>query len=251
MGANPHANGGLLLRDLKMPDFRDHAVNVSSPGEIQECDTRILGMFLRDVSKMNQAERNFRIFGPDETLSNLLGAVFEVTNRQWDARATKQDDLPGAHSLAAYGSLATTGYGDTSTAFTLACVPQTLAHYARWLPRLLTPVVALNLLLPFLGGESARLRWLLASWILAYASFYSAYTITHETWWYRRFLLPAAPALVIGGLLVAGHWPGAFRHGRTRDIRRRPSPWPWPLLPPTWTTRLGTSILSPSETRSC
>jgi len=93
MGANPHANGGLLLRDLKMPDFRDHAVNVSSPGERQECDTRILGMFLRDVSKMNQAERNFRIFGPDETLSNLLGAVFEVTNRQWDARATKQDEF--------------------------------------------------------------------------------------------------------------------------------------------------------------
>jgi xylulose-5-phosphate/fructose-6-phosphate phosphoketolase len=93
MGANPHANGGLLLRDLKMPDFRDHAVPVTSPGEIQECDTRVLGMFLRDVSKMNQAERNFRIFGPDETLSNLLGAVFEVTNRQWDARATKQDEF--------------------------------------------------------------------------------------------------------------------------------------------------------------
>jgi xylulose-5-phosphate/fructose-6-phosphate phosphoketolase len=93
MGTNPHANGGLLLRDLKMPDFRDHAVQVSSPGEIQECDTRVLGMFLRDVSKMNQAERNFRIFGPDETLSNLLGAVFEVTNRQWDARATKQDEF--------------------------------------------------------------------------------------------------------------------------------------------------------------
>jgi xylulose-5-phosphate/fructose-6-phosphate phosphoketolase len=93
MGANPHANGGLLLRDLKMPDFRDHAVQLSSPGEIQECDTRVLGMFLRDVSKMNQAERNFRIFGPDETLSNLLGAVFEVTNRQWDARETKQDEF--------------------------------------------------------------------------------------------------------------------------------------------------------------
>ena len=93
MGANPHANGGLLLRDLKMPDFRDHAVQVSSPGEIQECDTRVLGMFLRDVSKMNQAERNFRIFGPDETLSNLLGAVFEVTNRQWDARETKRDEF--------------------------------------------------------------------------------------------------------------------------------------------------------------
>lgn len=126
--------------------------------------------------------------------------------------------LPGAvffcaHSLAAYGSLATTGYGNTTTAFTLACVPQTLAHYARWLPRLLTPLVALNLFLPFLGGESARSRWLLASWILAYASFYSAYTITHETWWYLRFLLPAAPALVIGGLLVL------------RALARRLPPW--------------------------
>jgi xylulose-5-phosphate/fructose-6-phosphate phosphoketolase len=93
MGANPHANGGLLLRDLKMPDFRDHAVQLSTPGAIQECDTRVLGTFLRDVSKLNQAGRNFRIFGPDETLSNLLGAVFEVTNRQWDARETSQDEF--------------------------------------------------------------------------------------------------------------------------------------------------------------
>jgi xylulose-5-phosphate/fructose-6-phosphate phosphoketolase len=93
MGSNPHANGGLLLRDLKMPDFREHAVQVAAPGATQECDTRILGMFLRDVSKFNQTDRNFRIFGPDETLSNLLGAVFEVTNRQWDARATQQDEF--------------------------------------------------------------------------------------------------------------------------------------------------------------
>jgi xylulose-5-phosphate/fructose-6-phosphate phosphoketolase len=93
MGANPHANGGLLLRDLKMPDFRDHAVHVPAPGANQECDTQVLGKFLRDVSKLNQSDRNFRIFGPDETLSNLLGAVFEVTNRQWDARETKQDEF--------------------------------------------------------------------------------------------------------------------------------------------------------------
>jgi xylulose-5-phosphate/fructose-6-phosphate phosphoketolase len=93
MGANPHANGGSLLRDLKMPDFHDHAVQLSAPGAVQECDTRVLGMFLRDVSKLNQAERNFRIFGPDETLSNLLGAVFEVTDRQWDARETARDEF--------------------------------------------------------------------------------------------------------------------------------------------------------------
>ncbi|MGO9933883.1 MAG: phosphoketolase, partial [Steroidobacteraceae bacterium] len=93
MGANPHANGGLLLHDLRMPDFHDHAVQVSTPGAVQECDTHVLGNFLRDVSMLNQGQRNFRIFGPDETLSNLLGAVFEVTNRQWDARQVSNDEF--------------------------------------------------------------------------------------------------------------------------------------------------------------
>jgi len=76
-----------------MPDFHDHAVQVSTPGAVQACDTQVLGNFLRDVSKLNQGTRNFRIFGPDETLSNLLGAVFEVTNRQWDAREVKNDEF--------------------------------------------------------------------------------------------------------------------------------------------------------------
>ena len=71
MGANPHANGGKLLSDLRMPDFRDHAVKVPSPGAVNGQDTLVLGGFLRDVAKLNQ--QNFRIFGPDETLSNLLG----------------------------------------------------------------------------------------------------------------------------------------------------------------------------------
>src|SRR5277367_6636742 len=93
MGANPHANGGILLRDLVMPDFRDHAVRVPSPGAVDGQDTLILGKFLRDVVTRNQEQRNFRIFGPDETLSNLLGAVFEVTNRQWDAREVKNDEF--------------------------------------------------------------------------------------------------------------------------------------------------------------
>ena len=88
MGANPHANGGLLLQDLHMPDFHAHAVTVPSPGAVDGQDTLVLGGFLRDVAKLNQDQRNFRVFGPDETLSNLLGAVFEVTNRQWDARKT-------------------------------------------------------------------------------------------------------------------------------------------------------------------
>jgi xylulose-5-phosphate/fructose-6-phosphate phosphoketolase len=93
MGANPHANGGMLLRDLRMPDFRIHAVDVPSPGAVTAQDTMVLGKFLRDVVTLNQEKRNFRIFGPDETLSNLLGAVFEVTNRQWDASAVADDEF--------------------------------------------------------------------------------------------------------------------------------------------------------------
>ena len=91
MGANPHANGGMLLRDLRLPDFRDYAANVPAPGTPGIGDTRVLGPFLRDVVKLNDAQRNFRVFGPDETISNGLGALFEATTRQWDA-ATAPDD---------------------------------------------------------------------------------------------------------------------------------------------------------------
>jgi xylulose-5-phosphate/fructose-6-phosphate phosphoketolase len=93
MGANPHTNGGTLLRDLRMPDFHLHAVSVPSPGAVDGQDTLVLGRFLRDVVKLNQDQHNFRIFGPDETLSNLLGTVFEVTNRQWDARTVRNDEF--------------------------------------------------------------------------------------------------------------------------------------------------------------
>ena len=92
MGANPHANGGMLLRDLRMPDFRDYAVDVPSPGARGIGDTHVLGHFLRDVAKLNAEQRNFRIFGPDETLSNGLEAVFEVTERQWDAATVPNDE---------------------------------------------------------------------------------------------------------------------------------------------------------------
>jgi xylulose-5-phosphate/fructose-6-phosphate phosphoketolase len=91
MGANPNANGGMLLHDLRMPDFCDHAVDVPAPGVVDAMDTFVLGKFLRDVVKLNR--NNFRIFGPDETLSNLLGAVFEITNRQWEAREAKNDEF--------------------------------------------------------------------------------------------------------------------------------------------------------------
>jgi xylulose-5-phosphate/fructose-6-phosphate phosphoketolase len=93
MGANPHTNGGLLLRDLHMPDFRAHALEVPAPGAVEGQDTLVLGRFLRDVVALNQERRNFRIFGPDETLSNLLGAVFEATDRQWDARTQDGDEF--------------------------------------------------------------------------------------------------------------------------------------------------------------
>ena len=99
MGANPHANGGILLRDLRMPDFQAHAVNVPSPGAIEAQDTLVLGNFLRDVTKLNKDQQNFRIFGPDETLSNLLGPVFEVTNRQWEARKENNDEFLAAEGM--------------------------------------------------------------------------------------------------------------------------------------------------------
>jgi xylulose-5-phosphate/fructose-6-phosphate phosphoketolase len=93
MGANPHANGGILLRDLVMPDFRQYAVEVPAPGSVKAADTHELGVFLRDVINLNQKQRNFRIFGPDETLSNRLNAVFEVTNRQWQGETTANDEF--------------------------------------------------------------------------------------------------------------------------------------------------------------
>ncbi|MEO7385368.1 MAG: phosphoketolase family protein, partial [Gammaproteobacteria bacterium] len=93
MGANPHANGGMLLRDLRMPDFRDYAVDVVSPGVPGIGDTHVLGRFLREVAKLNSEQRNFRVFGPDETLSNGLEAVFEVTNRQWIAPTAVNDEF--------------------------------------------------------------------------------------------------------------------------------------------------------------
>ncbi len=93
MGANPQANGGLLLRDLHLPDFRGYACEVPVPGAPGIGDTHVLGPFLRDVAKWNDAQRNFRVFGPDETLSNGLAALFEVTQRQWDAATQPNDEF--------------------------------------------------------------------------------------------------------------------------------------------------------------
>ncbi|HEY3204658.1 MAG TPA: phosphoketolase family protein [Thermoanaerobaculia bacterium] len=92
MGANPHANGGALLRNLHLPDFRKYAVKVPAPGTVFEESTRVLGAFLRDVIASNGDRRNFRVFGPDETASNRLTALFETTNRAFTGEILPTDD---------------------------------------------------------------------------------------------------------------------------------------------------------------
>jgi hypothetical protein len=114
--------------------------------------------------------------------------------------------LPGAvffclHSRAAYGSFLATGYGGPGADFGAEWIGVTLVQYARWLPILLTPVVCLALGLPWLGRQQRRAAAVLGAWIIAFLAFYSAYRCTHEYWWYLRFLLPAAPALVVAGVL--------------------------------------------------
>ncbi|MBP6880306.1 phosphoketolase family protein [Candidatus Saccharibacteria bacterium] len=93
MGANKHANGGTLLRELHMPDFRDYALDKTKHGHHIASNTHVTGNFLRDIAKLNKKEANFRIFGPDETVSNKLDSVFEQTNRQWNARTEKADEF--------------------------------------------------------------------------------------------------------------------------------------------------------------
>jgi xylulose-5-phosphate/fructose-6-phosphate phosphoketolase len=92
MGANPIANGGLLLRDLRLPDFRDYALELAAPGALFAESTRVLGGFVRDVMKLNLAARNFRVFGPDETNSNRLGDLFQATGKTWVAETAAEDE---------------------------------------------------------------------------------------------------------------------------------------------------------------
>ena len=92
MGSNPHANGGLLLKDLVMPDFRNYAVSVTKRGVQSAESTKVLGTFLRDVMKLNEESRNFRVFGPDETASNRLDALYEVTDKVWMERLLPTDE---------------------------------------------------------------------------------------------------------------------------------------------------------------
>jgi len=92
MGANPHTNGGLLLKDLRMPNFRSYAIELPFKGSNGPGDTKVLGPFIRDIILANKEQKNFRLFGPDETLSNNLNAVFEATDRQWEAGTIKIDE---------------------------------------------------------------------------------------------------------------------------------------------------------------
>ncbi len=92
MSANPHANGGVLLKDLRMPDFRDYAVEVPTPGATTAESTREMGRFLRDVMKLNMPSKNFRLFSPDENNSNRWQDAMEVTNRAWMAERYDDDD---------------------------------------------------------------------------------------------------------------------------------------------------------------
>ncbi len=96
LGANPHANGGLLLRDLRLPDFRDYAVEVKAHGEKDGQDMIELGKFVRDIIKLNDDHKNFRIFGPDETMSNRLNHAFEATSRDWNAGTLPTDEFLSA-----------------------------------------------------------------------------------------------------------------------------------------------------------
>ena len=96
MGANPHANGGKLLRDLRIPDFKDYAFDIGEHGSKDAQDMIELGKFVRDIMAENMDQKNFRVFGPDETMSNRLGSIFEVTNRTWGAEKKDNDEFLAA-----------------------------------------------------------------------------------------------------------------------------------------------------------
>ncbi|MBQ2095522.1 MAG: phosphoketolase family protein, partial [Firmicutes bacterium] len=93
MGMNPHANGGKLLKELRLPDFRKYGIDVPAPGAVEAQDMLVLGGYVRDIFKLNEEAKNFRIFGPDETASNRLTKVFEETNRDWNAEIIEGDEF--------------------------------------------------------------------------------------------------------------------------------------------------------------
>jgi hypothetical protein len=153
--------------------------------------------FLPAAAALGLSPRRWSLF----VLGGLPGAVFF-----------------GAHSMAAYGSLTATGYGDTSENFSVHFVPASIIHCGLWMPALFTPVVTLCIALPWIGSVRPLTRWLLGIWILAFAGFYSAYKCTHETWWYLRFLLPAVPPMVVGSLLVLRSLCSRISRRSVRDL---------------------------------
>ncbi|NUR55188.1 MAG: phosphoketolase family protein [Acidobacteria bacterium] len=165
MGANPHANGGARLTPLRLPDFREYRVSVGTPGTVEAEDTRVLGRFLSEVIRQNADARNFRIFGPDETASNRLDAVFTATNRQWDAELIADDqwlapegrvlEMLSEHQCQGWleGYLLTGRHGlfNTYEAFT-HIVDSMFNQHAKWLKvtrglRWRRPIASLNYLL--------------------------------------------------------------------------------------------------------
>jgi hypothetical protein len=135
-----------------------------------------------------------------------VAIVFGIDVRRWLALGI--GGLPAAVFLCvynhyAYGAMLTTGYGDMSEAFGLVWLKPTLLHYARWLPLLFTPLILLAVLLPFQRAAAPRrITWVLLSWAVIFLAFYSVYMFTQQVWWYLRFIIPAMPPLIIGGLLV-------------------------------------------------
>ncbi len=146
MGSNPHANGGLVLRDLRVPDFREYAVDVQVPGHLFAEGTRVLGGFLRDVARLNEKAANFRMFSADEHESNRLGATFEVTRRTWVADVLPEDEHLEPHGrvmeilsehtcqgwLEGYLLTGRHGFFSTSEAF-VHLVDSMFNQHAKWL----------------------------------------------------------------------------------------------------------------------
>ena len=148
MGANPHANGGLLLHDLRTPDYREYGVDVPEAGEVEAQDMYVLGTYVRDVMKLNMDSRNFRIFAPDETASNRLQAVFEVTGRRFmdpqiegvdehlDPDGRVMDSMLSEHMcegmLEGYLLTGRHGFFDSYEAF-IRIVDSMFAQHAKWL----------------------------------------------------------------------------------------------------------------------
>jgi xylulose-5-phosphate/fructose-6-phosphate phosphoketolase len=166
MGANPHANGGLLRKPLRMPDFRSYAINVEKPGQITAENTRPLGQFLRDIMRGNM--KNFRVFGPDENTSNKLDAIYEVSKKLWLADVLPEDsdggqlspdgrvlEMLSEHTLEGWleGYLLTGRHGFFSTYEAFAHVIDSMFNmHAKWLASSReqpwrAPVSSLNLLL--------------------------------------------------------------------------------------------------------